>query len=200
MAAYRLHKLETMSMAAFERLYFGDATALIAEGECSDEKALSAAASKMLEEYITIVSAGSASAELARRNNLIKLEMRVAVLEAAKTLAEARMYDDACKVMRSLGYELEATKKNGIKMRIDGVLAADRYRLEQMKKSDAGREEIEPDRDHFVKERVQVMRWAKMRINPKDITAKEYAYMVRAMIDEAHAQEKEIEKIKSKKK
>ena len=43
------------------------------------------------------------------------------------------------------------------------------------------------------------MRWAKMRISPDDITAIEYAYLIKAMCDEYKQQEKELNKIKAKK-
>ena len=192
------HTLDTISMADFERLYFGDISVVSKNGTGSEDE-LKAAATEIIQKYIQIISGESAAAELSKRNTILKLEMRIVVLQAAKSLADARMYEDACKVLAALGYRLEPENKEAISRKIDGVLASDTYRLETAKKQAEKEDTNEIDHDYFVKERVQVMRWAKMRISPDDITAIEYAYLIKAMCDEYKQQEKELNKIKAKK-
>ena len=192
------HTLDTISMADFERLYFGDISVVSKNGTGSEDE-LKAAATEIIQKYIQIISGESAAAELSKRNTILKLEMRIVVLQAAKSLADARMYEDACKVMAALGYRLKPESKEAISRKIDGVLASDTYRLETAKKQAEKENTNEIDHDYFVKERVQVMRWAKMRISPDDITAIEYAYLIKAMCDEYKQQEKELNKIKAKK-
>lgn len=192
------HTLDTISMADFERLYFGDLSVVSKNGTGSEEE-LKAAATEIIQKYIQIISGESAAAELSKRNTVLKLEMRIVVLQAAKSLADARMYEDACKVMSALGYRLKPESKEAISRKIDGVLASDTYRLETAKKQAEKEDVNDIDHDYFVKERVQVMRWAKMRISPDEITAIEYAYLIKAMCDECKQQEKELNKIKAKK-
>lgn len=192
------HTLDTISMADFEQLYFGDISVVSKNGTGSEEE-LKAAATEIIQKYIQIISGESAAAELSKRNTVLKLEMRIVVLQAAKSLADARMYEDACKVMSALGYRLKPESKEAISRKIDGVLASDTYRLETAKKQAEKENVNEIDHDYFVKERVQVMRWAKMRISPDEITAIEYAYLIKAMCDEYKQQEKELNKIKAKK-
>lgn len=192
------HTLDTISMADFERLYFGDISVVSKNGTGSEDE-LKAAATEIIQKYIQIISGESAAAELSKRNTILKLEMRIVVLQAAKSLADARMYEDACKVMSALGYRLNPESKEAISRKIDGVLAADTYRLDTAKKQAEKENVNEIDHDYFVKERVQVMRWAKMRISPDEITAIEYAYLIKAMCDEYKQQEKELNKIKAKK-
>ena len=192
------HTLDTISMADFERLYFGDISVVSKNGTGSEDE-LKAAATEIIQKYIQIISGESAAAELSKRNTILKLEMRIVVLQAAKSLADARMYEDACKVMAALGYRLKPENKEAISRKIDGVLASDTYRLETAKKQSEKENTNDIDHDYFVKERVQVMRWAKMRISPDDITAIEYAYLIKAMCDEYKQQEKELNKIKAKK-
>ena len=185
-------------MADFERLYFGDISVVSKNGTGSEDE-LKAAATEIIQKYIQIISGESAAAELSKRNTILKLEMRIVVLQAAKSLADARMYEDACKVMSALGYRLKPESKEAISRKIDGVLASDTYRLETAKKQAEKEDTNEIDHDYFVKERVQVMRWAKMRISPDEIKAIEYAYLIKAMCDEYKQQEKELNKIKAKK-
>lgn len=192
------HTLDTISMADFERLYFGDISVVSKNGTGSEDE-LKAAATEIIQKYIQIISGESAAAELSKRNTILKLEMRIVVLQAAKSLADARMYEDACKVMSALGYRLKPESKDAISRKIDGVLASDTYRLETAKKQAEKEDTNEIDHDYFVKERVQVMRWAKMRISPDEIKAIEYAYLIKAMCDEYKQQEKELNKIKAKK-
>lgn len=192
------HTLDTISMADFERLYFGDISVVSKNGTGSEDE-LKAAATEIIQKYIQIISGESAAAELSKRNTILKLEMRIVVLQAAKSLADARMYEDACKVMSALGYRLKPESKEAISRKIDGVLASDTYRLETAKKQAEKEDTNEIDHDYFVKERVQVMRWAKMRISPDEIKAIEYAYLIKAMCDEYKQQEKELNKIKAKK-
>ena len=192
------HTLDTISMADFERLYFGDISVVSKNGTGSEDE-LKAAATEIIQKYIQIISGESAAAELSKRNTILKLEMRIVVLQAAKSLADARMYEDACKVLAALGYRLKPENKEAISRKIDGVLASDTYRLETAKKQAEKENTNDIDHDYFVKERVQVMRWAKMRISPDDITAIEYAYLIKAMCDEYKQQEKELNKIKAKK-
>lgn len=192
------HTLDTISMADFERLYFGDISVVSKNGTGSEDE-LKAAATEIIQKYIQIISGESAAAELSKRNTILKLEMRIVVLQAAKSLADARMYEDACKVMAALGYRLKPESKEAISRKIDGVLASDTYRLETAKKQTEKEDVNDIDHDYFVKERVQVMRWAKMRISPDEIKAIEYAYLIKAMCDEYKQQEKELNKIKAKK-
>ena len=192
------HTLDTISMADFERLYFGDISVVSKNGTGSEDE-LKAAATEIIQKYIQIISGESAAAELSKRNTILKLEMRIVVLQAAKSLADARMYEDACKVLAALGYRLKPENKEAISRKIDGVLASDTYRLETAKKQSEKENTNDIDHDYFVKERVQVMRWAKMRISPDDITAIEYAYLIKAMCDEYKQQENELNKIKAKK-
>lgn len=192
-----LHTLDTIRLARFIDLWLGDVDAVVAEGEATDELK-QRAARELCEQYIGIVGGTQVQARLAQENERLKLRMRRICLETARALIATGDLDSARKVLRSAGLPSEGDAAV-LRRRIDGWLAQDGYKE---KKAQEAQEQAEGGarmtRDWFTRERVVVMRWAKMYVDERQMSAAEYAWLVRAMCDEVRRSMNEQRKLKQK--
>lgn len=178
-----LHTLDTIRLARFIDLWLGDVDAVVAEGEATDEQKQRAALD-LCNQYMEIVGGTQVQARLAQENERLKLRMRRICLETARALIATGDLDSARKVLRSAGLPSDGDAAV-LRRRIDGWLAQDGYKE---KKAQEAQEQAESGarmtRDWFTRERVAVMRWAKMYVDERQMSAAEYAWMVRAMCDD----------------
>lgn len=193
----RLHTLDTIRLADFISLFLGDHGKAVAEGEATQQE-IEDAARRMCEEYIRIVGGRQVAAQLSRENEALKLRMRDVCLRAARALCEAGDTESARSVLRSAGMPVDEQGADGMIRRIDGLMAADAYRRDKAALARKQERHTEVTREYFVRERVAVMRWAKMYIDERQISASEYAWMVRAMCDDLQRAMMEQQKRKNK--
>ena len=179
---YKLHTLETIVLDDFIDLYLGDDSKAVAEGK-APEKETAEAAERIRMDYIRIVGGREVAAQLRRKDEELKIQMRRICLQAAKVLAESGNIDDAVKVMESAGYKV--SEKN-ILARIAGLEASDRMKEARLSNADAPTRQ-EASRETFTRERVALMRHTSMYIDSSVIKAAEYAWMLRSMCDEMRA-------------
>lgn len=193
-----LHTLDTIRLARFIDLWLGDVDAVVAEGEATDEQKQRAALD-LCNQYMEIVGGTQVQARLAQENERLKLRMRRICLETARALIATDDLENARKVLRSAGLPSEGDAAV-LRRRIDGWLAQDGYKE---KKAQEAQEQAEcgarMTRDWFTRERVAVMRWAKMYVDERQISASEYAWLVRAMCDEVRRSMNEQRKLKQQK-
>lgn len=193
----RLHTLDTIRLADFISLFLGDHGKAVAEGEATQQE-IEDAARRMCEEYIRIVGGRQVAAQLSRENEALKLRMRDVCLRAARALCEAGDTESARAVLRSAGMPVDEQGADGMIRRIDGLMAADAYRRDKAALARKQERHTEVTREYFVRERVAVMRWAKMYIDERQISASEYAWMVRAMCDDLQRAMMEQQRKKNK--
>ena len=95
-------------------------------------------------------------------------------------------YQEVSDVLHLLGYEIKASDKKALKMRINSILAQSKFRLAQMENNTKGSQHKGGvmDANYFAREKAIVMAYYKMAFSNKDIMAKEYAYIVKSMCDE----------------
>lgn len=193
----RLHTLDTIRLADFISLFLGDHGKAVADGEATQQE-IEDAARRMCEEYIRIVGGRQVAAQLSRENEALKLRMRDVCLRAARALCEAGDTESARAVLRSAGMPVDEQGADGMIRRIDGLMAADAYRRDKAALARKQERHTEVTREYFTRERVAVMRWAKMYVDERQMSAAEYAWMVRAMCDDLQRAMMEQQRRKNK--
>lgn len=185
--------LEDIPLARFIDVFLGDSGKAVKEGTVGKQEA-KRAARKLCGEYVSIVGGKSALAQLGRRDGMLRVQMRLACLDACRRLALLDDWDGVRGVLRALGYEFRPGERERMRRKLDSVEASDRYKLERMRASAATDGGVKMDREYFTRERVAVMGHVKMYIDPEVFTASEYAWMVRRMCDELEAAMKKAKK------
>ena len=181
MQGFKLHTLDTISLADFIDLYLGDDSKAVAEGNAPEDKRREAAMSIKLD-YIRIIGGKTVAAQIMRADAELKLKMRATVLGAAKALAEAGDMESSRNVMRTLGYELADDQ---LLRKIDALRATDRMKEDRLTAQPVKTAEV--SRETFTRDRVALMRHTGMYIDTNKMRASEYAWMLKSMCDELDA-------------
>lgn len=167
-------KLGEISLKDFIDVYFGDFSVL----DGSEEEKLRQA-SDMCMEYFQIVGGKQVSVQVAKRDKILRIEMRGACLEVCERLLIMDEVSSAIAVMASMGYKV--TDKE-IRDKIANIRRMDAYALKKMENDKPESEEL--TREHFIRERCFIMGHLKMHIDEHVFKAKEYAYLVKQVSDE----------------
>lgn len=202
MAGFEAHTIFTISLSDFYAVCLGDAAKAVRKGIATQEQQEDAA-SALIAAYGEITGGERVRGELMQRDRLCRLEMRIIALGAVLSLCEAGEADGARRVLGELGVKVkdDATTEQ-MKAKANSLQARDKMQRDMLRKGLEGRAEKggAATMADFVKERTEVMRHAKMYIDPASFTAAEYAYMVAAMVEEAEAARKQAEEMKTKSK
>lgn len=183
-------ELDKIPLSRFIDVYLGD-TDRVADGGTYTKKEKEEAASRLCGRYLGIVGGRQALAVTSRRNDALKVRMRLACLAACRVLICAGAPEDAVAVLGALGYPFPAADGEKMLAKVDSVEAADKYRLRKLEaeerrwRENAGNPKM--DRAYFTKERVAVMSHVRMYIDADTFSAEEYAWMVKRMCDELDA-------------
>lgn len=179
MRGYKVHTLESIKLADFIEVFLGDTGRVLIEGE-ADAVTLSREAARLCQQYISIVGGKAVASEVVRRNDILKIEMRTKVLDVVRVCMAVEDWQGASQTLGAIGYKIDPGNRQAIRQRVEALSATDRYQLDRMRKAV---KDVEIDRSYFVRERVTVMQYAKMYIDPEQFTAAEYAWMVKGMCD-----------------
>ncbi len=190
--------LGEITLARFIDIFTGDIWKAVKEGE-HKEAEVQEAAEKLCSEYLMIVGGRSVLAQVRKRDEYLKLQMRAVCLDICERLMVLGGVKEAADVMETLGYHLSEVKDVSLKRKITSVRQSDRYRMSKLAASFTKSDGTKIDKEHFVKERVMVMSHWKMHIDANVFSAKEYAYMVKFVCDEMEAAARQMRK-KTKKK
>lgn len=178
--------LEKISLSRFIEVFLGDIDK-VADGIYSNKEKMEAV-EKLCSEYVSIVGGKSISANIARRNEAVKIQMRIQCLNACLNIIGMGKWKDACTILSELGYNIDPDDHDKIRAKIQSIYTSDNYRLSKIVR-DSGDDKEKPkmDREYFIRERVAVMSHVKMHIDPDTFSAKEYAYLVKSTCDEIDA-------------
>lgn len=138
---------------------------------------------KLITDYIGIVSGRQVANEVGNKNKLVNLTITLDCMLACENLIRVGDYKGVCNVLASFGYGLKLSDEEKIKSRVLSIKAVTQYEIDKLSKKEENQGET-PDKNYFVKERVSVMKFYKMHIDPKVFTAGEYANLVKQMCDE----------------
>ena len=146
------------------------------------------ASEKLCNEYFSIIGGKSVISHINRRNEIMKIHMRMCCFERCSLFMQLGEWDDVRNIMDALGYSFKDNEHDKIRSRIESVSASDKYRLAKLQEhfDNSGRTN-KMDREYFIRERVAVMSHIKMHIDENTFSAKEYAYLVKNMCEEIDA-------------
>ena len=137
---------------------------------------------KVVGDYMAIVGGKQLMAEVVNSNRKLNLALMVDCMTACENLMLLNNWKGVCSVLLTLGYSLKESDQEKIKQRVQTLKSKAEYDLSKEKDDDKPKEK--PTKDMFTKERVTIMKYNKMQIDPKVITAGEYAWLVRQTCEE----------------
>jgi hypothetical protein len=140
------------------------------------------AVSKIVGDYMAIVGGKQIASEVVNANRKINLALMVECMTACENLILLNNWKGVCEVLLKLGYSLKESDHERIKQRVQTLKSKAEYDLSKEKEADKPKEK--PTKEMFTKERVTIMKYNKMQIDTKTITAGEYAWLVRQTCDE----------------
>lgn len=137
---------------------------------------------KVVGEYMAIVGGKQIAAEVVDANRRLNLALVVDCMTACENLMLLERWKGVCEVLMAFGYSVKEDDHAKIRQRVQTLKSKAEY--------DLSREEVEekpkekPTKEHFTKERVTIMKYNKIQIDPKTMTAGEYAWLVKQTCDE----------------
>lgn len=180
-------ELDKISLSRFIDIFLGDIDKVVVRGQYG-QKEKEEASEKLCNEYFSIIGGKSVISHINRRNEIMKIHMRMCCFERCSLFMELGEWDGVRDIMDALGYSFKDNEHDKIRSRIESVSASDKYRLAKLQEhSDNSGRTNKMDREYFIRERVAVMSHIKMRIDENTFSAKEYAYLVKNMCEEIDA-------------
>lgn len=140
------------------------------------------AVSKIITDYMNIVGGKQIASEVVNANRRLNLLLLVDCMIACENLILMNKWKEVCDVLLKLGYSLKESDHDKIKMRVQTLKSKAEYDLSKEKMDDKPKEK--PTKEMFTKERVTIMKYNKMQIDIKTITAGEYAWLVKQTCEE----------------
>lgn len=140
------------------------------------------AVGKVVSQYMSIVGGKQIAAEIVNANRRLNLALMLDCMTACENLMIIGKWKDVCDALLHLGYSLKAEDHDKIRQRVQTLKAKAGYDLSKEKSEDKPKEK--PTKEQFTKERVTIMKYNKMQIDPKVMTAGEYAWLVKQTCEE----------------
>lgn len=179
-------ELDNMPLSRFIDVFLGDLDKVVINGKYS-QKEKEKASEKLCNEYFSIIGGKSVISHINKRNEMLKIHMRMCCLERASQFMAMGEWEEVRNIMGALGYSFKSGEHDRIRARIESVMASDKYRLAKLQEFSDNSGKTKMDREYFTRERVSVMSHVKMHIDENTFSAKEYAYLVRNMCEEIDA-------------
>lgn len=136
---------------------------------------------KVVTDYMSIVGGKQIAAEIVNSNRVLNLTLMASCMNACENLILLNKWDKVCDVLLALGYSLKESDQDKIRMRVQTLKNKAEYDLSKEKKPEKGER---PTKEAFTKERAVIMKYNKMQIDARQITAGEYAWLVKQTCDE----------------
>lgn len=137
---------------------------------------------KVVNEYVGIVGGKQMASEVVNANRRLNLSLMVDCMTACENLIILGNWKGVCDVLSTLGYPMDESNHERIKQRVQALKSKAEYDLSKEDKFEKPKEK--PTKEAFIRERVTVMKYNKMQIDPKTMTAGEYAWLVKQTCDE----------------
>lgn len=179
-------ELDKMPLSRFIDVFLGDMDKVVIRGSHSYEEKVKVS-EKLCNEYLSIIGGKSVVSHINKRNEILKIHMRMRSLDIASKLIAMGEWDEAHNIMAALGYSFKSGEHDRMRTRIESVMASDKYRIAKLQELSDNSISAKIDREYFTRERVSVMSHVKMHIDENTFSAKEYAYLVKNMCEEIDA-------------
>lgn len=175
--------LDKIPLDVFIDVFVGEKDKLVIDGNHTDEEIENQAA-KLISEYVEIVGGASIMTEISKKNKLINLGIKVECMKIVETMTQNGEWENAVGILKTFGYQFFPSEHEKIRKRIFAILSQSQYMIECANNKDSAKPSSRMDRNYFAQERVMVMSHFGMQIRKNEITAKEYAFMVKRMCDD----------------
>ena len=175
--------LDKISLDTFIDVFTGDKSKLIIEGEHS-EKELSEQSEKLITEYVEIIGGASFLSEMSQRNNLINLHIKIECMKGVEIMIKNKDWEDAAHILSEFGFSYFPSEHEKIRKKVSSILSMSKYMLERINAKEKPENSSKIDKNYFARERVMVMSHFGMQIRKNEISAKEYAFMVKRMCED----------------
>lgn len=136
---------------------------------------------KLIGDYTNIVGGRQIASEVVNCNRRLNLVLVLECMVACENLMLLNNWKGVCDVLMKLGYSLKETDHDKIKMRVQALKSKTEYNLSKEKDE---KPKEKPTKEMFTRERVTIMKYNKMQIDTKTITAGEYAWLVKQTCEE----------------
>lgn len=183
--------LDKISLDTFIDVFTGDKSKLIIEGEHS-EKELSEQSEKLITEYVEIIGGASFLSEMSQRNNLINLHIKIECMKGVEIMIKNKDWEDAAHILSEFGFSYFPSEHEKIRKKVSSILSMSKYMLERINAKEKPGNSSKMDKNYFARERVMVMSHFGMQIRKNEISAKEYAFMVKRMCEDVKSMSKSI--------
>ena len=185
--------LDKIPLDIFIDVFTGEKEKLVIDGEHSEDE-IEQQAELLFAEYIGIVGGASLLAEISKKNNLINLYIKVECMKAIESMINNKEWEDAAHVLSEFGFKYFPSEHDKIRKKVSSILSMSLYMIERSENKEPGDSSSKMDRDYFVRERVAVMSHYGMQIRKNDISAKEYAFMVKTMCEDVKSMGKSLKR------
>ena len=175
--------LDKISLDTFIDVFTGDKSKLIIEGEHS-EKELSEQSEKLITEYVEIIGGASFLSEMSQRNNIINLHIKIEYMKIVEVMIANNDWAYAAEALSQLGFSYCPSEHEKIRKKASSILSMSKYMLERINAKEKPGNSSKMDKNYFARERVMVMSHFGMQIRKNEISAKEYAFMVKRMCED----------------
>lgn len=154
----------------------GNNKSVVISGTHTDEEC-AAAAADLIMKYVELCGGSGYTAQLDKRKKRVNIHLKRTCIETADSLAESGLYEDASKIMKSLGYNISTDDKDKLVMKIKSILAKAEFDYHSLPTEESVKENSITKVD-FSRERVILMCHYKMYIDSSVWTAEEYAILI----------------------
>lgn len=185
--------LDKIPLEIFIEVCTGDISKLIIEGEHS-EKELSEQSEKLITEYMEIIGGASFLSEMFQRNNIINLHIKIEYMKIVEVMIANNDWEYAAEALSRLGFPYPSSEHDKICKKAASILSMSKYMLERINSKEKPESASKMDKNYFVRERVAVMSHYGMQIRKNEISAKEYAFMVKRMCEDVKSMGKSLKK------
>ena len=175
--------LDKISLDTFIDVFTGDKSKLIIEGEHS-EKEMSEQSEKLITEYVEIIGGASFLSEMSQRNNIINLHIKIEYMKIVEVMIANNDWAYAAEALSQLGFSYFPSEHEKIRKKASSILSMSKYMLERINAKEKPGNSSKMDKNYFARERVMVMSHFGMQIRKNEISAKEYAFMVKRMCED----------------
>ena len=170
--------LDKIPLDTFIDVFTGDKSKLIIKGRHSDEE-LSEQSEKLVTEYVEIIGGASFLSEMSKRNNII-----IECMKIVEVMIANNDWEYAAEALSRLGFPYPSSEHDKIRKKAASILSMSKYLLERTNAKEKSESAVKMDKNYFVRERVAVMAHYGMQIRKNEISAKEYAFMVKRMCED----------------
>lgn len=185
--------LDRIPLDIFIDVFTGDKYKLVIEGKHSEGE-LSEQSERLITEYIEIIGGSSVITEISRKSNLVNLSIKIECMKAIGIMMKNNRWEDAAIMLSLFGFSYSPSDHDKIRKKVSSILSMSEYMIERINNREKPRDNSKLDKDYFVRERVAVMSHYGMQIRKNEISAKEYAFMVRRMCEEIKSMNKSLKR------